>query len=83
MIVPSGSLIATGYSATFLFTTGAPSSRKWALAPESEMANFTMLVSFLVLNMVDALGRSISLLACTIFAHAPNLVVGTGIAGDK
>ena len=43
---PAGNLIATGFSATLKFTIGTPSTRKCAVAPESEMANSTCLVIF-------------------------------------
>ena len=35
---PSGSMIVMGEVASFLFRTGAPSTMKWLVAPESLMA---------------------------------------------
>ena len=52
ILFPFGSKIWTGVVATFLFTIGAPSTRKWPVAPESEMAYSTALVRRLVSNII-------------------------------
>ena len=41
MLLPFGILMLIGLSATYKFLTGAPSTRKWPVAPESEMAYST------------------------------------------
>ena len=46
-----GSVIEMGFVATFLFTTGASSTKKWPVAPESDIACFTDLVTRFVSNI--------------------------------
>ena len=43
---PSGRVMVMGAVATFLFVTGAPSTKKCAVAPESNEAYCTVLCSF-------------------------------------
>ena len=38
IVPPMGNVMVTGLVPFFLLTTGAPSTRKWSVAPESEMA---------------------------------------------
>ena len=60
-MLPSGNLIAMGNFALFKFTTGAPSIRKCAVAPESEIACSTLFNNFAVLH-VDVVLFALSLL---------------------
>ena len=50
-MLPSGNLIAMGNFALFKFTTGAPSIRKCAVAPESEIACSTLCTNYVVLHV--------------------------------
>ena len=52
--LPSGSLIAIGWSAILLLITGAFSSTKCPDAPESDMAMATCLATLPLLNMTSA-----------------------------
>ena len=70
-----------GLSGTLLFTTGALSTRKWSVAPESEMAYFTALVTFVLSKRVAAIGSSCEIFACTSYFHATDLV-GIEIGGE-
>ena len=47
-LVPSGSVTVIGFVALRLFTTGAPSMMKWLVAPESDTAHSTALVTYLL-----------------------------------
>ena len=76
MILPSGSLMLRGLVATFFRVTGAPSTTKCAVAPESEYAYSTCLVTRGLLNMVSAIGNSWRLFICTIRSHALLLLFG-------
>ena len=46
MDFPSGSVIVIGLAAGRMFTAGAPATRKFPVAPESESAHLTALVTF-------------------------------------
>ena len=60
-MLPSGNLIAMGDFALFKFTTGAPSIRKCAIAPESEIECSTLCTNSVVLY-VDVVLFALSLL---------------------
>ena len=78
-MLPSGNLIDMGNFALSKFTTGAPSIKTCAVSPESEMACSTMRTNFLVLTIVSALFNLSKSSLCTMFSHAPHLVVGGGV----
>ena len=69
-IVPSGNFIDKGYIAFLLFTTAAFSSKKCAVAPESDIAISTARVARFMSNMVFASGKLAKLFAMTIFCQA-------------
>ena len=74
MIFPLGSVILIGFVVIFLFTTGAPATRKCPVAPESEMACWTALVVLGSSTMVEACGNWATLVACMILVAAVALV---------
>ena len=82
--LPFGNVIVIGWSAILLFMTGAPSTRKWPVAPESEMACLTDRVTRAGSNMVAACGKLLRLLAWIVVSQAlalVGIVIGTcGIA---
>ena len=80
--LPFGNVIVIGWSAILLFMTGAPSTRKWPVAPESEMACLTARTRRCGLKMVADRGSCWRLFACTIVVHA-DLRVAIGVAGCK
>ena len=51
MIFPFGIVMLIGLSATCKFVTGAPSTRKWPVAPESDMAYSIAILSLSVLSI--------------------------------
>ena len=55
MLLPFGIVTLNGLSATCKFVTGAPSTRKWPVAPESEMEYSTARLSFSTLAVFCAL----------------------------
>ena len=57
IIFPFGSVICSGNSAFFMFTVGDPSTRKCAVAPESDIACTMLLIRWLFNNKL-AFGRS-------------------------
>ena len=63
IVLPLGSLILIGFVAILLFTTCAPSTRKWPVAPESENAHSMLLVTWTLSKMLAASGNSLKLLA--------------------
>lgn len=63
IVFPFGSVIEMGFAATCLFTTGASSTKKWPVAPESDIACFTDLVTRFASNIACALGICMRLLA--------------------
>ena len=79
MTDPSGNLIAIGNSAFFRFTTGAPSTKKCPVVPESDITYFTMVMSFLVLKSIGEFGRLCRLLAFTMCCHTLALVMAGGL----
>ena len=64
-----------------LLVTGAFSTRKWPVAPESDMACLTDLVILAVSKIVAACGNSCKLFACTICCHALFRVSMVGVGG--
>ena len=60
-MLPSGNLIAMGNCALFKITTGAPSIKKCAVAPEYEIACSTLCTILVVLH-VDVVLFELSLL---------------------
>ena len=50
MFLPFGMVMLIGLSATCKFVTGAPSTRKWPVAPESEIAYSVVILSLSVLG---------------------------------
>ena len=69
-----GSRIWMGFVAIFLLTMGAPSIRKWPVAPESEMAYLIALVSRRVSNIMSDCGEACKLRSWMIVVHAVRLV---------
>ena len=69
-IETSSNCIANGASAIVMLMSGAPSTTKCTVAPESAIANSTCLATLLVLNMASACGSFVYYMASTIFAHA-------------
>ena len=65
-----GSRIWMGFVAIFLLTMGAPSIRKWPVAPESEMAYSIALVSRRVSNIMSDCGEACKLRSWMIVVHA-------------
>ena len=63
-----------GFVAIFLLTMGAPSIRKWSVAPESEMAYLIALVSRRVSNIMSDCGEACKLRSWMIVVHAIRLV---------
>ena len=45
MLFPFGSVMVIGLVAGLMFTAGEPLIKKWPIAPESDSAHFTALVS--------------------------------------
>ena len=63
MLLPFGSVMVIGLVAGLMFTADEPLIKKWPVAPESDSAHFTALVSRSWLNIVFACGSSRKLLA--------------------
>ena len=73
IILPFGSVICSGYLAFFMFTAGDPSTRKCAVAPESDIACTMLLIRWLFNNKF-AFGRSRSFSFTISCFHASVLV---------
>ena len=78
---PLGKVMVIGLVARCLLVTGAFSTRKWPVAPESDMTCFTDLVTLAVSKIAAACGSSCKLFACTIVCHALLLVGMVGVGG--
>ena len=78
---PLGKVMVIGLVARRLLVTGAFSTRKWPVAPESDMACFTDLVTLAVSKIAAACGNSCKLFACTIVCHALLRVGMVGVGG--
>ena len=76
-----GKVIVIGLWAGCLLVMGAFSTRKWAVASESDMAYLIDLVTLGVLKIASACGNSYKLLACAFFCHALFLVGMVGFFG--
>ena len=74
MILPLGSVMAIGLVAGLMFTAGAPAIRKWPVAPESEIAHLTALVTRSRSKIVFACGSSLKFFVWMICCHACCLV---------
>jgi len=72
---PSGRVMVNGALAIFLFVTGAPSTKKCAVAPESNKAYWTVRWSLVGLKMVLAFGRSLNC-CCSTKLHQARVLVG-------
>ena len=81
MDFPLGKVIVIGLQDGCLLVAGAFSTRKWPVAPESDMACLTDLVTLAVLKIASAWAISCKLLACISFFHALFLVGMVGIIG--
>ena len=55
MLFPFGIVMLIGLSATCKFVTGAPSTRKWPVAPESEITYSIAILSLSVFGVFCAL----------------------------
>ena len=80
--LPFGNVITIGCAAICLFMTGAPSTKKWPVAPESEMACLTAQTRRCGLKMVADRGSCCMLFAWTVAVHA-DLRVAIGVVGCK
>ena len=79
-MLPSVNLIAMGNFSLFKFTTGAPSIKKCAVAPESDIACSTLRPILLVLHVVVVLFAPSHFSLGLLFDHAPPLVVVGGVS---
>ena len=79
-MLPSGNLIAKGKFVLFKFTTGAPSIKKCAVAPESEIVCSTLRPILFVLHVVVVLFAPSHFSLGLLFDHAPPLVVVGGVS---
>jgi len=67
--LPFGNIIFIGCVADRMFTAADPLTRKWPVAPESEMAYFTAVDTSDLSKMVVAIGIYCKLFACTRVFH--------------
>ena len=67
MDIPFGRIIVIGFVAIRLLTTGAPSTRKWPVVPESDGANSKLQVMFFLSKIFAAAGKFRKLFAPMIF----------------
>ena len=81
MDFPLGNVTVIGLVARCLLVTGAFSTRKWPVAPESDMACFTDLVILAVSQIAVDCGNSCKLFACSICCHAVVRVGMVGVGG--
>ena len=74
MLLTFGIVMLIGLSATCKFLTGAPSTRKWPVAPESEMAYSTARLSLSILAaFCDLLEiTTVSSSSSSLFANTAN-----------
>ena len=70
MVFPSGIVMVNGEVAIFLFVTGAPSTVKCAVAPESDRAYCTAFQFLVGSNMVPALGSNFNCSWLTMWLQA-------------
>ena len=74
MVLPLGRVMVIGLLAGRMLVAGAFSTKKWPVAPESEMACFTDLVTRCTSKIVAAFGVACRLFAWTIAFHAAERV---------
>ena len=74
MLLPFGIVMPIVLSATCKLVTGAPSTRKWSVAPESEMAYSIAILSLSVLGVFCALLEITTVLSSLsyLFANTVN-----------
>ena len=74
MFLPFGIVMMIGLSATCKFVTGAPSTRKWPMAPESEIAYLVVILSLSVLGLFFDLFEmtTVSSSLSSLFANSAN-----------
>ena len=70
MVRPLGRVMVMGFSAILRFATGAPSTEKYHVAPEFDMAYSTACFSCVVLKIVPAFGSSRSSCCVTMESNA-------------
>ena len=75
MFLPFGIVMLIGLSATCKFVTGAPYTRKWTVAPDSEIAYPVVILSLSVLALFCALLEmtTVSSSLLSLFANSANL----------
>ena len=74
MTFPLGSVMSIRLDAGVIFTAGAPAIKKCLVAPESEIAHFTALVTRSWSKVVCTCGNSLKFFAWTMCCHAYCLV---------
>ena len=74
MLLPFGMVMIIGLSTTCKFVTGAPPTRKWPVAPDSEMAYSIAILSLSVLGVFCALLEITTVLSSLsyLFANIAN-----------
>ena len=70
IVCPLGKVMVIGLRTGRLFVAGAFSTRKWPVAPESEIACLIDLVILLLLKIASARGNWYKLFAWTMVFHA-------------
>ena len=89
MVLPFGRVVVIGFIVGLMFTAGAPFIKKWLVAPESDSAHSTALLSRPLLNIIFACGSSRKLFAWMMCCHAlclagvraDELLAAGGVAG--
>ena len=79
IMLPSGNLIAIGYSVILILTAGEPFIRKCEEAHESESSSLTIWMRCFVLNIFAALADCWGLPSITIFFHISTLDLNQGL----
>ena len=72
--LPSGRLIAIGLVASFTLMTGVPGSRKYPVAPASDIGSSTPILIRPVLKHVSAFGRPRKFCCTIVCSHAVDLL---------
>ena len=76
IVMSFGKVMEIGLLAIFRLTAGTPSTRKWQVAPESEITYFIACVILCQSKIVSALGNLLRLFACIACHHVCRLVAG-------
>ena len=76
MDFPFGSVMVIGLAAGRMFTVGAPATRKCSVAPESESAHLTALVT-LRINKLAVVGRMVGKVVGWIFGDSTSFAIST------